>query len=122
MGEKTTDDGPFAMLRAGEGSIVGRLLLPRKIPLMTGITLTPIAIGDRVRMRKPHPCGGFEWTISRVGADIGLKCATCGRRALLTRRDFEKRLREVVSRVQTADANAEQAAHDSQENDSAPTS
>ena len=46
---------------------------------------------DVVRLRKAHPCGGFEWTIVRLGADIGLKCATCGHRVLLDRRTLEKR-------------------------------
>ena len=45
-------------------------------------------IGDVVEMRKQHPCGGWEWEIVRVGADIGLSCCTCGRRVLLPRRKF----------------------------------
>jgi hypothetical protein len=53
---------------------------------------------DVVRLRKAHPCGGFEWTVVRVGADIGLRCATCKRRVLLDRRTLEKRLKTFVSR------------------------
>jgi hypothetical protein len=56
------------------------------------IEITPVALNDVVRLRKPHPCGGTEWIVVRVGADIGLKCATCGRRVLLARREFERRL------------------------------
>ena len=56
----------------------------------------PVEINDMVRLRKPHPCGSYEWSVVRLGADIGLKCNTCGRRVLLTRRDFEKRLKTVV--------------------------
>jgi hypothetical protein len=63
---------------------------------MAPINVTPIVLGDRVRMRKSHPCGGFEWAIVRLGADIGLKCSTCGRRVLLPRREFEKRLDHVL--------------------------
>jgi hypothetical protein len=81
---------------------------------MSGLSITPIAVGDRVRLRKPHPCGGFEWTISRVGADIGMKCATCGRRAMVTRREFEKRLKAVVSRADGPPPGADE------ENDRAP--
>ncbi len=55
-------------------------------------------MGDLVRLRKPHPCGGFEWTIVRLGADIGLTCNTCGHRVLLERRTLEKRLKTFVSR------------------------
>jgi hypothetical protein len=59
---------------------------------MAPITLTPIALGDSVRMRKPHACGGVDWTVVRLGHDIGIKCVTCNRRVLLARRDFERRL------------------------------
>jgi hypothetical protein len=54
--------------------------------------------GDVVRLRKPHPCGGFEWTVLRIGGDIGLKCQTCGRRLMLPRRELERRLKSFVSR------------------------
>lgn len=67
---------------------------------MAFISITPIQVGDVVRLRKPHPCGGYEWKVVRVGADIGLKCLTCGHRVLLTRRDFERRLEKVVSTTQ----------------------
>lgn len=58
----------------------------------------PFYIDDVVRLRKPHPCGGFEWTVVRLGADIGLVCTTCGRRVLLPRRELERRLKSFVSR------------------------
>jgi hypothetical protein len=60
---------------------------------------TPIAIEINavVRLRKPHPCGGYEWTVVRIGADIGIECNTCQRRVLLSRREFEKRLKKVLS-------------------------
>jgi hypothetical protein len=55
-------------------------------------------MGDIVKLRKPHPCGGFDWEVVRLGADIGLACATCGRRVLLDRRTLERRLKAFVSR------------------------
>lgn len=58
----------------------------------------PFYIDDIVRLKKPHPCGGFEWTVVRLGADIGLVCITCGRRVLLPRRELERRLKAFVSR------------------------
>lgn len=63
-----------------------------------------ILMGDVVRLRKPHPCGGYEWQVVRLGADIGMVCATCGRRVLLPRREFEKRVKTFVRRgnAQTA--------------------
>ena len=57
-------------------------------------------VGDVVRLRKPHPCGGYDWEIVRLGADIGLKCQTCQHRVLLTRRELERRLKTIASRPQ----------------------
>ncbi len=60
----------------------------------------PVALflSDLVRLRKPHPCGSFEWTVVRLGADIGLTCNGCGRRVLLPRRELQRRTRLFVSR------------------------
>jgi hypothetical protein len=55
-------------------------------------------MGDVVRLRKPHPCGGYEWEVVRLGADIGIRCTTCRRRVLLQRRVLEQRLKAFVSR------------------------
>jgi hypothetical protein len=52
-----------------------------------------ICVGDRARMRKPHPCGGYECEVTRIGADIGMQCLTCGRRVMLPRSQFEKRVK-----------------------------
>lgn len=55
----------------------------------------PVVVGDRVSLRRAHPCGSHEWVVVRVGADIGLRCLTCGRRILLPREEFERRLKEL---------------------------
>jgi hypothetical protein len=52
-----------------------------------------LALGDRLKLRKPHPCGGYEWMVVRLGADIGIQCNTCGRRVLLPRGELEKRVK-----------------------------
>ena len=36
-------------------------------------------VGGKITSRKPHACGGNEWTVVRVGADVKLKCDKCGR-------------------------------------------
>jgi hypothetical protein len=61
--------------------------------------MTGVGVGDVVQLRKPHPCGGLEWVVTRVGADIGLRCLTCGRRVMLTRAEFEKRVKKIVSQT-----------------------
>ena len=57
-----------------------------------------IRLGDVARLRKVHPCGGYEWEVVRLGADIGIRCVTCRRRVLLERAVFEKRVKTFVSR------------------------
>lgn len=55
--------------------------------------LPEIRIHDRVILRKPHPCGSYEWEIVRLGADIGLVCSQCGRKVLLSRRELGRRMK-----------------------------
>jgi len=55
-------------------------------------------LGDVVRTRKTHPCGGDQWEIVRLGADIGIRCLRCGRRVLIARPKLERRIREFVRR------------------------
>jgi hypothetical protein len=59
-----------------------------------------IKLGDVVRLKKKHPCGGYEWQVTRLGADIGINCLTCRRRVLLERAVYERRVRVFVSRGQ----------------------
>ena len=47
-------------------------------------------LGDKIISKKAHPCGGNQWTITRVGADFKIKCDTCGRVVMVDRVDFEK--------------------------------
>ncbi len=61
-----------------------------------------LLLGDLVRLRRNHACGGDLWLIDRLGADIGLRCQTCGRHVLLERRSLERRLVAFVSRGDTA--------------------
>jgi hypothetical protein len=65
--------------------------MPTKPPL-------ELYLGDVVRLRRAHPCGGSEWLVDRLGADIGLRCTTCGRHVLLDRAHVERRLVAFVQR------------------------
>ncbi len=62
-----------------------------------------LRVGDVLRMRRKHPCGGFEWNVVRVGADIGLVCRSCGRRVLMDRPTVRRRARELVQRGEPVD-------------------
>jgi hypothetical protein len=61
--------------------------------------LPDLQLGDVLRLRKPHPCGSYEWTVVRLGADIGLECRVCGHRVLLTRRELAKRMKTRIARA-----------------------
>jgi hypothetical protein len=65
------------------------------------VTSTPLdlRLGDVLRLRKPHACGGNDWTVTRLGADIGLRCNGCGHRILLARSLLARRITEFVERA-----------------------
>ncbi|HBX68395.1 MAG TPA: DUF951 domain-containing protein [Chloroflexi bacterium] len=63
--------------------------------------LPELHLDDVLRLRKQHPCGSYEWKVTRLGADIGLECQTCQRRVLLPRRKLARMLKSVVSSPQT---------------------
>ena len=57
-----------------------------------------LELNDILRLRKPHPCGSYEWTVVRLGADIGLECRICGHRIMLTRRELARRTKLILPR------------------------
>jgi hypothetical protein len=57
-----------------------------------------IKLGGVVRLKKIHPCGGYDWQVVRLGADVGIKCLKCGRRVLIARSVFQRRVKEFISR------------------------
>lgn len=54
-------------------------------------------LGSIVMMKKEHPCGNNEWIITRVGADIKIKCKKCERSIMLPRIEFNRKLKKVIS-------------------------
>lgn len=57
-----------------------------------------LLLGDVVRLRRAHPCGGDRWRIDRLGADIGLRCLTCDRRVMVDRVALERRIVGFIER------------------------
>ena len=56
-------------------------------------------LNDIVEMKKQHPCGSSDFQITRMGADIKIKCTECARTIMMTRRDFEKRMKRIVKKT-----------------------
>jgi hypothetical protein len=65
---------------------------------MSGTPVVALLLGDVVRLRRRHPCGGETWLVDRLGADIGLRCETCRRHVLVERPALERRIAGFVSR------------------------
>jgi len=57
-----------------------------------------IQLGDVYTLRKPHPCGSYDWRVVRLGADIGIRCLGCDHKVLMPRSEFERRVKKLVSR------------------------
>lgn len=55
-----------------------------------------IYVGDRLIMRKTHPCGGNEFLVLRSGMDFRIRCTTCGRELMIPRNKCEKNIKTVI--------------------------
>jgi hypothetical protein len=55
-------------------------------------------LNDIIQLRKAHPCGGDTWQVTRLGAEIGLRCLTCDRKVFLPRAELERRMKRFVER------------------------
>lgn len=55
-----------------------------------------IKVGDRLLMKKKHPCGAGTFTVTRIGMDFRLKCDGCGREVMVPRVKAEKSLKKVI--------------------------
>lgn len=53
-------------------------------------------VGSKVIMKKGHPCGTNLWIVIRTGVDIKLKCINCGRTIMISRVDFNKKIKKIV--------------------------
>ncbi|MCF6515208.1 DUF951 family protein [Lactobacillus sp. S2-2] len=55
---------------------------------------------DIVEMKKQHPCGTNRWEIIRMGADIKIECQGCEHVIMLSRGQFEKRMKKVIQKAE----------------------
>lgn len=54
-------------------------------------------VGSIVVMKKEHPCKTNKFKILRVGVDIKIMCLNCGRVLMLSRVEFNKKIKKVES-------------------------
>ena len=55
-----------------------------------------VCVGDRLEMKKPHPCGNHTFEVLRIGMDFRLKCTGCGHEFMAPRRKIERHIRHIV--------------------------
>lgn len=55
-----------------------------------------IRIGDRLILKKPHPCGSKEWTVTRIGADFKIRCCGCEREVMRPRSEVERAVKRII--------------------------
>ncbi|MGH2351144.1 MAG: DUF951 domain-containing protein [Chloroflexota bacterium] len=71
---------------------------PTPAPRYNPSQVMEFRVDDVLRLRKPHPCGSYDWQVYRLGADIGMRCLGCGHRVLIPRSTLERRLRGFLAR------------------------
>ena len=54
-----------------------------------------VRVGDRLDMKKPHPCGSKQFDVLRVGMDFKIKCCGCGHEIMAPRGKIEKNIRKI---------------------------
>lgn len=55
-----------------------------------------ISVGDKLLMKKKHPCGCDVFTVTRIGMDFKLKCDGCGHEVMVPRLKAEKSLKKII--------------------------
>ncbi len=55
-----------------------------------------VQVNDHILTKKPHPCGGSDFLVLRVGMDFKIRCVRCGREVMVARNKIEKNIKKVV--------------------------
>lgn len=63
-----------------------------------GAFMKPIklSVGDKVELKKSHPCGGNLFEILRVGSDVRIRCITCSHDMTIDRIKLEKSIKKLI--------------------------
>lgn len=62
------------------------------------MAIPKINVGDRLVMKKSHPCGEKIFSVLYAGSDIKLKCEKCGREVIIPRIKAEKMIKSTLER------------------------
>ena len=55
------------------------------------------SVGDRLMMKKKHPCSSSIFTVARIGSDVRIVCTGCGRDLTINREAVERMVKKVLT-------------------------
>lgn len=55
-----------------------------------------VRVGDKLIMKKNHPCGCNTFLVMRSGMDFRIRCEKCGHEIIVPRVKAEKNIRKIV--------------------------
>ena len=55
-----------------------------------------VRVGDKILVKKPHPCGANLFDVLRVGMDFKIRWTGCGREVMLPRAKIEKNIKKIL--------------------------
>lgn len=58
-----------------------------------------IKVGDKLIMKKPHPCGEKRFEVLRIGMDFKIRCLGCKREVMVPRNKAEKNIKSIEGTV-----------------------
>lgn len=54
-----------------------------------------IEIGDRLELKKQHPCGSKLFEVTKTGSDIKIVCTGCGHNMIIPREKLERFIKKI---------------------------
>ena len=63
--------------------------------------------GDKLMMKKQHPCGSKEFLVLRAGMDFKIRCMGCGHEIMVPRLKCEKNIKKSCGKQQSQSSSAE---------------
>ena len=55
-----------------------------------------VQVGDKLIMKKEHPCGSSEFLVLRTGMDFKIRCTACEREVMVPRKKAEKKIKKII--------------------------
>ena len=54
-----------------------------------------VRVGDKLSMKKKHPCGSTTFTVLRIGMDFKIRCDGCGHEIMAPRVKIERNIKNI---------------------------